>query len=70
MSLWRQVVYNQNGTFTTTPWDRNQPVQGNGTYAVPRRFGGVASRIDLQSDAGSTAQIWNVKWFEPWRGSI
>lgn len=70
MSLWRQVVYNQNGTMTVLPWDRNQPVQGNGRYTVPRRYGGMVGRIDLQSDGGSTAQIWNVKWSEPWRGSL
>lgn len=70
MSLWQNVIYYQNGTFQTTPPDRNQPVQGNGRYSVPRRYGGMVHRVDLQSDGGSTAKIWDVNWYEPWRGHL
>lgn len=69
-STWQRVTYNQNGTITVSNPDLNQPVQGNGRYAVPRMFGLVAKRIDLQSSEGSTSRIWDYRWTEPWRGSV
>ena len=68
--MYQNVVYYQNGTMAIIPLDDNQPVQGNGRYVVPQRFGGTVRRIDTQSSEGSTSTIWDIKWSEPWRGSV
>lgn len=69
-SNWQEITYQNNGTIVVGNLDRNQPVQGNGRYAVPRRWGGYGRRIDLASDGGSVSTIFDIKWYEPWRGHL
>lgn len=68
--MWQRVTYNMNGTTVVSNPDLNQPIHGNGRYAVPRLFGTMVKRVDLQSSEGSTAKIWDYRWYEPWRGSV
>jgi hypothetical protein len=70
MTQYNLVTYNQSGAITITPQGMNQPISGGGRYLTPAGYGETVRKIEVQGSDGSVNIVWNVNWYEPWRGSV